>query len=211
MSDPSITDLAARPTRGEGILEGFLSRQRVKIALSLIPSGLTSGRVLDVGCGSYPIFLSALKGYNVYGLDRALSDDVINTASEKDITLTNHDFIVDGRLPFESGSFTIVTMLAVFEHLEHDVLALLLSEIHRVLAPGGAYIMTTPAVWTDGLLRLMARIGLVSQEEIDEHVDAYGHSRIREALVSAGFSDGDIGLGHFLGFMNNWGRAIKKS
>jgi len=47
-----------------------------------------------------------------------------------------------GRLPFESGSFDLVTMNMVVEHL-NDPLAQF-QEVHRVLAPGGVLIFHTP-------------------------------------------------------------------
>ena len=46
--------------------------------------------------------------------------------------------------------------------------------------------MTTPAPWTDKLLRIMARLHLVSQVEIDEHKDAYSKDRISKFLQEAG-------------------------
>lgn len=64
-------------------------------------------------------------------------------------------------------------MLAVVEYLDPGKLSLLVKEIYRVLAPGGVFIMTTPASWIDGLLKSMSRLGLVSKEEIDEHTFAY--------------------------------------
>lgn len=201
----------ARPTRGAGLLESMLSRQRARKAMSLIQSSINQGRVLDVGCGSYPVFLSLLTGHEKFGLDRALSDDVIGIAQEKGVKLLSHDFSVDSTLPFDANSLEVVTMLAVFEHLEHHALDRLLRDIHRVLVPGGVYIMTTPAVWTDALLRFLSKVGLVSPEEIDEHLDAYSHAMISEHLISAGFDAADIELGHFQMFMNNWCRAKKQS
>jgi SAM-dependent methyltransferase len=46
-------------------------------------------------------------------------------------------------LPFEDESFDLVTMLDVLEHVEQDEAAV--REIHRVLKPGGAFILSVPA------------------------------------------------------------------
>jgi SAM-dependent methyltransferase len=47
------------------------------------------------------------------------------------------------RLPFESESFDLVTMLDVLEHVERDEAAV--REIARVLRPGGAFVLSVPA------------------------------------------------------------------
>ena len=200
-----------RPTRGSGLLETFLSRWRVRKALSLMPDSKAGGRVLDVGCGSNPVFLSMLRGFEAHGIDKSLSDEMVSASGRRGIFLINHDFSTSGTIPYGSGHFSVVTMLAVFEHLEHGVLDSVLAETYRVLEPGGVFIMTTPAWWTDPLLRTMARVGLVSSEEIDEHVDAYDHKDIFDFLHRAGFQERDIELGWFQLFMNNWGRAFKRA
>jgi hypothetical protein len=64
-------------------------------------------------------------------------------------------------------------MLAVVEHLDPDRLAELFVECRRVLARIGIVILATRAAWSDRLLRWMARIRMVSTEEIEEHVYAY--------------------------------------
>jgi hypothetical protein len=45
-------------TRGKGYLEPLLARLRAERANNLIPRSLRSGRILDIGCGTYPYFLS---------------------------------------------------------------------------------------------------------------------------------------------------------
>ena len=78
---------------------------------------------------------------------------------------------VQPRLPFDDCFFSVVAMLAVAEHLNPASLVLLFSEVYRVLQPGGMVILTTPASWSDGLLRCLARFGLVSREEIEEYLE----------------------------------------
>ena len=48
------------------------------------------------------------------------------------------------RLPFQSGSFDVISANMVLEHLEHPEAAL--AEIGRVLKPGGAFVFVTPSV-----------------------------------------------------------------
>jgi hypothetical protein len=69
--------------------------------------------------------------------------------------------------------------------------------------------MTTPAGWTGGLLRLMARLKLVSAEEIRDHKDTYAPEKITRILESSGFKRENIESGYFEFFMNIWVKARK--
>jgi len=193
-----------RVTRGHGLMEGFLARQRVKMADHLIPDRAREGRVLDIGCGSYPLFLSQTRFAEKHGIDRT------EGAAEPDgLQLHDHDVSQNGVLPFDDAYFDVVTMLAVFEHLDRPSMAQLAREIFRVLRPGGYYILTTPAAWTNPILQMMSRLGLVSEEEIDEHEPLYGLPEIRGILVAAGFSERRIEAGYFEMGLNSWARAPK--
>jgi SAM-dependent methyltransferase len=195
-------------TRGSGLLEGFLARRRSRQARRLIPRALSSGRVLDIGCGSYPLFLVGSDFAEKYGLDRvpvSLPDEL----REGNLKVLEYDVQTGGELPFPADHFEVVTMLAVFEHLEPAVLSRLLAEIRRVLKPGGMYVLTTPAHWTAWLLKLLGRLRLVSQEEIDEHQGAYRRSAIRSHLEGAGFAGDRVRTGYFEAGMNTWATAAK--
>lgn len=53
-------------------------------------------------------------------------------------------------LPFEDGAFDAVSAFDVIEHCEPEATAL--AEVHRVLRPGGRFVMSVPAyawAWTD--------------------------------------------------------------
>ena len=157
-----------RATRGHGLLEGFLARQRMKMADRLIPEAARAGRVLDIGCGSFPLFLTQTRFAEKFGVDRTA-----DTGGDG-ITLLDHDVSQSAPLPFTEAHFDVVTMLAVFEHLDRPSMARLTGEICRVLKPGGCYILTTPAAWTNPILQVLSRVGLVSAEELDEHEPLYG-------------------------------------
>lgn len=195
-------------TRGHGFLEGFLAKQRSKRANKLIPGELRAGRILDIGCGTYPYFLMETQFNGKYGLDQSEA-----AADHRDpangLHLRQLDFGRESALPFEDNFFSVVTMLAVFEHIEPEQLCRLVAEIHRVLVPGGIYILTTPAWWTDGLLRFMAALRLVSPVEIADHKDTYSHKKITRILEGCGFRWEHIRLGYFEAFMNIWTVARK--
>jgi ubiquinone/menaquinone biosynthesis C-methylase UbiE len=48
-------------------------------------------------------------------------------------------------MPFEDGSFDVVVMSEVLEHLEQSVLEATLAEVARVLKPAGCFLGTVPA------------------------------------------------------------------
>lgn len=190
-------------TRGSGLLEGFLADKRAEKANSLISEGLRKGKILDIGCGSFPRFLFSTRFKEKFGIDPN-----ITKTNFKGIEIKKND-IERNKLPFEKESFEVVTMLAVFEHINKEKLDFVLSEIKRILKKDGQFIMTTPSPWSDKLLHLMARTGFISKEEIHDHKHNHTHSEIRKALESAGFTNKDLKSGYFeIGF-NMW-FAVRK-
>ncbi len=201
-----IKPLTDNITRGYGLLEGFLARQRCNMANKLIPAYKRKGILLDIGCGSYPLFLMNTQFSKKYGMDQVSENDQFR---EHNISVVNFNIEKGNKLPFDDNFFDVITMLAVFEHIEPERLIPVLQEIHRTLKPDGMYILTTPAIWTDGLLRFMAKLRLVSPVEIEEHKDAYSHKKISYFLEKANFLPNNLRFGYFELFMNIWAIAKK--
>jgi len=195
-----------RVTRGYGLLEGFLARKRAAVARRLIPARCRTGRILDIGCGSHPLFLLSVDFAEKFGVDQVVGSRHEALCREK-LTLRHHDLETSRTLPFPSGFFSTVTMLAVIEHLDTAGVGAFLVEVHRVLQPGGVFVLTTPAPWSDGLLRLMAGLRLVSAHELREHRHAYGAGELRQRLCRAGFTPGKVRTGYFECFLNLWACA----
>ena len=193
-----------RYTRGSGLLEPLLARLRANQVNRLIPMDLREGRILDIGCGSYPYFLSHTSFKEKFALERNFP-----LSSVPDIRWHALDLNLDPNLPFESEFFNVITLLAVIEHLNPESLVYLFRETHRTLKPGGLVILTTPAGWSDKLLRLMARVRLVSQEEIDEHVFAYTLPIIGWYFGKAGFDRSKVKFGYFEAMLNLWATAAR--
>lgn len=91
-------------------------------------------------------------------------------------------------MPFDDGSFDFVIANHVMEHVADDIRAL--SEIHRVLQPGGHAILQTPfspkliSTWQDpGIDTNDARLVAFGQED---HVRLYGRD-IFDRFESVGF------------------------
>ena len=131
------------------------------------------------------------------------------TAANNRIEFFTLNLNEEPQLPFEDDYFNAVTLLAVVEHLNPDSMALLFKESRRVLKPGGMVILTTPAAWSDGLLKFMARINLVSAEEIHEHAFAYNLPLLGWHFGQAGFEMGRVRFGYFEFMLNMWATANK--
>jgi SAM-dependent methyltransferase len=172
------------------------------MANRLIPPRLRKGRILDIGCGSYPYFLAHTTFREKFGIDQFEVDE-----TPQGIIYHTLDVNVDPRLPFEEGFFDAMTMLAVIEHLNPESLLKLLQETRRVLVTDGMVLLTTPAAWSFRLLQLMAAVNLVSKEEIDEHVFAYTPPLLGWYFGAAGFPMDKLRFGSFEFGLNLWATA----
>lgn len=195
-------------TRGDGLLEMYLAKKRAAIANSLIPDNLRKGSILDIGCGSYPHFLVNTPFSGKFAMDR-IDVSVWHEIQQDEIVILNQDVESNYSLPFDDNAFTVVTMLAVIEHLNPDIVLPVMTEIQRVLKKGGIFVMTTPMPWTDKLLKLLAKFNIVSSEEIDEHKATYNTARLSSLFRQASFSDDKIRAGYFELYMNLWAMAEK--
>lgn len=102
-------------------------------------SHFISGIVLDVGCGEKP-YQSIFSVEKYVGMDIEQSGHIHKNE--------NVDVFYDGKkFPFESDSFDSIISNEVLEHVfnpnEH------LSEIYRVLKPGGKFLITVPFLWDE--------------------------------------------------------------
>jgi ubiquinone/menaquinone biosynthesis C-methylase UbiE len=104
-----------------------------------------TGKALEIGCGMGACALQVKKhGWQTWGID--FSSD--NLAGAKDYWHsrgeTNH-FVLGNitKLPFEDKSFDLIFGMGVLEHVFKTSQAV--SEIYRVLKPGGVALNTVPA------------------------------------------------------------------
>ena len=189
-------------TRGSGILEHFLSKKRAQKANYLIPNRYRTGRILDVGCGFYPYFLTKTEFKDKYGIDPSLSN--INIDGIKLIKSN----ISQKPIPFKENFFDAITMLAVFEHIDQEKIPLVLNEIYRILKKNGIFIITTPPPWSDKLLHQMSKFNLISEEEIHDHKSHHSRKTIIDMVQNTGFKN--IKSGYFeLGF-NMWFKGFSE-
>lgn len=192
-----------QPTRGYGFLEKFLSSQRIKMAKQFIPLNVQNGKILDLGCGGFPLFLNSLDIRGKYGIDKHITIRPANTF------LIEQDIEESPLLPFNSNFFDIVTMLAVIEHITPDKLDIIISEIYRILKRKGVFIITSPHKWTGCILKIAASLNLISRKEINEHKKLYTPREIIHMLSNGSFDENKIRHGFFECGMNSWVQSEK--
>jgi SAM-dependent methyltransferase len=196
-------------TRGSGLTEAFLAQRRIRMIRKLLGHDARPGRVLDLGCGSPPVFLAMLACGERYGAEKLWSPEAAAAAGACGVVAINCDLESPDPLPFADNYFDVVTMMAVLEHVEPETASRLLAEIRRVLKPGGVCLLTTPAGWTAPVLTAMAHLHLVSRVEIEDHKVAYSRPRLRAVLLEAGFDPQGLEVGSFQLGSNLWVRAVK--
>lgn len=189
-----------KPTRGKGLLEKFLAQKRANLANNFINENLRKGKILDIGCGTNPLFLVETKFKTKYGIDYSLK----NIGFKKNLILKKIDIGKNTLLPFSNEFFDVITMLAVIEHINPKKIINIFKEIKRVLKFNGIFILTTPCPWSNKLIKFMAKLKLISQIEIKEHKNVYGCKLMMGLLKGAGFKRKKINFGYFELFLNSW-------
>ena len=146
------------------ILESFLED---------ICHGITDRRprILDVGCGTGANLLMLSKYGDAEGVD--VSEDALAFCRERG--LENVKLGAAEKLPYEDGTFDLVTALDVVEHLDDDLGGL--REMRRVLRPGGRVLLFVPT--------FMFLWGL--QDDVSNHRRRYRLPELRRVLEQAGF------------------------
>lgn len=153
----------------------------------------------DLGCGNGDFLRYMQARLTVgYGVDTKVSQ----TASAANLEFREGD--LNKRIPLEDESVEIVTSLAVLEHLSEP--HAFVKEIARVLRPGGACILTTPAPASKPLLEFLAyRMKIISANDIRDHKRYLG-SQDLYALFK-GFCD--VRIRHFQLGLNTLIVAVK--
>jgi len=128
-------------------------------------------RILDVGCGTGANLLMLSKFGDAEGVD--VSEDALAFCRERG--LENVKLGAAEQLPYEDGTFDLVTALDVVEHLDDDLAGL--REMRRVLRPGGRVLLFVPT--------FMFLWGL--QDDVSNHRRRYRMPELGRVLEQAGF------------------------
>jgi SAM-dependent methyltransferase len=178
-------------TRSTGF-DRWVAKLRIEEALRHVEPG---SRVCDLGCGVDSLIFEHLRS----GGARA-GVDYQRPRHRPGVHLVQAD--LQRGVPWRSGSFDAVTMLAVLEHLTEPEKTL--AEAHRVLAPGGRLVLTWPSASVDLILAVVSRIGLVSREmECGHHQPRRPVAEWAALLERIGFRDirhhtFELGLNHLM-------------
>lgn len=128
--------------------------------------------ILDIGCGT-GVMLDALgETGKVCGMD--MSDEAISFTREIFSGPVEKGSLPDD-VPYENGSFDLITALDVIEHIDRDLDSL--KTIHALLAPEGKVIITVPAymfLWS-------------AFDDLNEHKRRYTRPELERKLLDAGF------------------------
>jgi len=170
----------------------FLYRGMREVSAALLGSRLTrpGTRLLDAGCGTGGFLRWAIDVGSVgaaAGVD--IGADAIELARNRVPEAELHVGSLR-RLPFADASFDLIVTNDVVQHIPEGDVATSLSELHRVLAPGG-----TVLVHTNGSSRLR-------RERHDWR--AYDRETLVRELDSAGFACERVTYANFV--LSLWGR-----
>jgi len=128
-------------------------------------------RILDVGCGTGANLLMLSEYGDAEGVD--VSEDALAFCRERGLDKVRLGAAEE--LPYEDGTFDLVTALDVVEHLDDDLAGL--REMRRVLRPGGRVLLFVPT--------FMFLWGL--QDDVSNHRRRYRLPELQRVLEQAGF------------------------
>ena len=128
-------------------------------------------RILDVGCGTGANLVMLSRFGDAEGVD--ISHDALAFCRERGLENVKQGAAED--LPYEDGTFDLVTALDVVEHLDDDLAGL--RELRRVLRPGGRVLLFVPT--------FMFLWGV--QDEVSNHRRRYRLPELRRVVEQAGF------------------------
>lgn len=115
-----------------------------KLVQHLVANVERNGVILDLGCGEgrNSVYLSRI-GFNVIAIDLSLEAAIATKANFFEETLRGSSIGGDARqLPFKSNCIDGVLAHHIFDYLTKTGFKLGISEVFRVLKPGGVLLMT---------------------------------------------------------------------
>ncbi len=155
-------------TKNFNFIDKVISWMRLVTVKPFIQS---NDELLDIGCGYQAYLLEHVKNKIKKGVGIDYDADETRVIAPQ-IILKKYAFTK--KLPFETSSFSKITMLAVIEHIPIPKVAVLFKELARVLKPGGFIIITTPTLFGKYVLEFFAfKLHMISEEEVGDHKKYY--------------------------------------
>lgn len=153
---------------------------RRRFALDNVAAGAS---VLDLGCGTGDLGAAMMAaGARVVAVD--VAEAALRRARARHPELELALAPIDGPLPLQDGAFDVVWASEVIEHVADT--ARWLSEVRRVLAPGGRLLLTTPS---HGRLRLLVDGIERHSDPLGDHLHLYTARSLRTLLDEFDFAE----------------------
>lgn len=178
---------------------GLFTKLRVYLRYQLdLPAQLRfhDTRHLDLGCGAKP--RNPFDAHTLVGTDFA----IFNRVSTPSVQFVAADLTL--KLPFENESFTSISAFDVLEHVPRwerlpdgsivFPFVQLMSEIYRLLKPGGVFYGVTPGYPSSAAFQDPTHVNFITRETIDYFSGSSVHAR----TLGYGF-DGEFEVLH-----NSW-------
>jgi SAM-dependent methyltransferase len=184
------------------VQQGARLREDLEILMATLRPG---ARLLDVGVNP-PFMLATMRelGYEAKGVD--IHPEGFERAIERfDLDVRAVD-IEREPLPFADGSFDLLYIAEVFEHLRINPI-FTARELHRVLRPGGKMLLRTPNLYSvAGIYRFLVKgtaYSCASDSVFDQynminylgyfgHIREYTYQELTAFMKRIGFADVDV-------------------
>jgi ubiquinone/menaquinone biosynthesis C-methylase UbiE len=133
-------------SHGSKMADAMSASLHVNHAFLLDFAKRNGGTVLDYGCGTGEVVRSGLAdNLDIYGCEAFYEGGCGGRRATSDLVLAGRIIeMKDGLIPFPDHSFDCIVNNMVFEHI--DDIDLALSELNRVLKPGGHVLSLFPSV-----------------------------------------------------------------
>lgn len=130
-------------------------------------------KLLDVGCGTGKNVEAFASVCETHGID--ISAEAVRFCKKRGLdTVIQTPNFPEKKLPYQQGSFKVITALDVIEHVDDMAV---LADIHRVLSSDGSVIVTVPALpflWS-------------KWDEVLHHKRRYTKKTLTDTLEQSGF------------------------
>ena len=139
-------------------------------------------RVLEIGTGRGALLRHLLsQGCAAHGVERSVERIAESRKLHGELPITHVTGIT---LPFADASFEVVLSFDVFEHIKDSNGHL--SEVSRVLVPGGRYLLQTPNKWTNTIFETLRWRSFTSWRP--DHCALHTYGQLRRRLERHGFA-----------------------
>jgi glycosyltransferase involved in cell wall biosynthesis/SAM-dependent methyltransferase len=190
-------------------------KTRLVKTLEMTPPGGPCDRILEMG--AYLQITPALRSKLGYGYVRGCYYGKLGRVDHREVTSAEGEtFACDidhfdaekDRFPYEDESFATVLCCELIEHLFEDPMHLM-SEVNRILKPGGHFVLTTPNVASMRAISAILQgyhpgffhsyIKPAESGEVDaRHNREYAPREIHQLLENSGFEVARLETGEFL-------------